>query len=104
MSDRLIQLNRLRQADPHDPDVLYMIAQEHAKQGDTAAALAAYDECLALDPNYLYAYFHKARTFEAAERLAEAVDTLRLGVHHARVRGDGKALSELQGYLDAIEP
>lgn len=104
MSDRLSQLSKLRAADPGDADMPYMIAQEHAKLGDTPAALIAYDECLALDPDYLYAYFHKARALEADERLVEAMETLRVGIQRAKARGDMKALGEIQGYLDALEP
>ncbi|MGP1345231.1 MAG: hypothetical protein ACTS3F_01005 [Phycisphaerales bacterium] len=78
--DRLAQLQRLREADPADADVPYMIAQEHAKHARTAEALEAYDQCLALNPAYLYAYFHKARALEADDRIPEAIETIRRGI------------------------
>jgi tetratricopeptide (TPR) repeat protein len=64
------QLQRLYDADPSDPFAPYALAQEYAKQGDHAHAVEFYDRCLALDPDYLYAYFHKARA-ELAAHLAE---------------------------------
>jgi len=99
---RLEQLHKLRQADPDDADVRYMLAQEHAKLGDADAALAAYDECLALDPDYHYAYFHKARVFETEGQTDEAVATLRAGLERAQAAGATKAVNEIAGYLDEL--
>jgi tetratricopeptide (TPR) repeat protein len=104
MSDRLTQLAKLRQADASDPDVPYMMAQEHARLGDIESAIRAYDECLALDPTYVYAFFHKAKALELADRIDEALLALREGVERARACGNAKALNELRGYLDALEP
>lgn len=100
---RLAQLEKLLAADPADADVLYMLAQEHAKAGDHAAALAWYDKCLAVSPAYHYAYFHKAKSLEAMGDIAGAVDVLRAGRSRAAHAGDAKAASELGAYLDELE-
>jgi len=99
---RLAKLAKLHASDPEDTDILYMLAQEHASAGDHAAAIAWYDRCLARDPLYLYAYFHKARSLEAMERSADAAQVLRTGLEHARRKGDAKAVSELAAYLDQL--
>ena len=94
------------EADPGDAFLLYALAQELAKASDFSGAVELYDRCLAADPNYLYAYFHKAmalRDRDAPGDLALAAVTLRTGVDRARAAKDTKALSELSGLLDQIE-
>ena len=100
----LDQLNTLLAADPADPFVLYGLAQEHARLKDFARAVEFYDRCLAADPRYCYAYFHKARAQEAQGRPADAAATLREGQRAAKAAGDTHALAEISGYLDEIEP
>lgn len=99
---RLAQLQKLHEQDPSDADILYMLAQEFAKAGDTAQAVAWYDKCLATDPGYLYAYFHKARALQAADDDAGAIACLCEGLVEARRRGDAKAASEMAGFLDEL--
>lgn len=100
----LDELRRLLQADPADPFVLYGIAQEHAKRREWAQALDFYDRCLAADPDYCYAYFHKARAQADSGDLPAALGTLRAGLQASRRAGDHHAASEIQGLLDELEP
>ena len=65
---RLDKLHKLREADPTDADVPYMIAQEVAKEGDHETAIEWYDRCIELDPNYLYAYFQGVGLIRVAPR------------------------------------
>lgn len=96
------QLERLLAADPNDPFVLYAMAIELAKAGKHEDALAFFDRCIAADRLYCYAYFHKGRSLEALGRRADLQTTLSAGVNAAREAGDGKALSEISGYLDSL--
>lgn len=96
---RIAQLEKLLAADPTDPDVLYMLAQEHAKLGDDVVALAFYDRCLEAKPDYHYAYYHKARTLELSGKPADAAATLRDGLARAKRAGDAKAAGEIESYL-----
>lgn len=100
----IADLQKLLAKDPADPFVLYGLAQEYAKKGDHAAAVGFYDRCLAADPAYCYAYFHKARSLEALGKVPEALETLARGVAAARAAQDGHALSELSGYLEDLSP
>lgn len=102
-SSRISQLERLLAADPHDTFVLYGLAQEHAKAGAVAEALAFFDRCLAADPDYLYAYYHKAKVLADADRAPEAIAVLRAGIPRAAARQDAKALNELSALLDSLE-
>jgi tetratricopeptide (TPR) repeat protein len=94
---------KLHAADPADADVLYMLAQEHARAGDQAQAQAWYDRCLSANSDYLYAYFHKARSQQAAGDIPGALATARTGHARARAKGDAKATNELAGLIDELE-
>jgi tetratricopeptide (TPR) repeat protein len=100
----LDQLHKLLAANPADPFILYGLAQEHARLKDYRKALEFYDRCLAADPAYCYAYFHKARAQEGLGLPADAAATLRAGQKAAKASGDSHALAEISGYLDEIEP
>jgi tetratricopeptide (TPR) repeat protein len=97
-------LQRLLAADPNDAFVLYGLAQEYAKIGETARAVEYYDRCITADTSYCYAYYHKAKALEAAGRVDEAVRALRAGMDAAKKAQDGHALGEMTGYLDEIAP
>ena len=100
---RIAQLEKLLAMDPKDTFVLYGLAQEYAKAGHHAEAVAWYDRCLAVDGGYCYAYFHKARSQEAMNEKTAAIATLRAGAAASKQAGDGKALSEISAYLDELE-
>jgi tetratricopeptide (TPR) repeat protein len=89
------QLRKLLEQEPADPFLLYAMAQELARLGDHAAALGWYDRCLAADPGYCYAYYHKARSQQSLGDVAGAAATVVKGKEAARRTGDGHALSEL---------
>jgi tetratricopeptide (TPR) repeat protein len=97
------QLEKLLAIDPGDAFLLYALAQEHAKAGDTPAACDAYDRCLVADPAYCYAYYHKARTLMAAHRRDEALATVDAGLVAAKTHNDLKARGELEALRDEIE-
>jgi len=98
--DRLNKLLALRESEPNDPEIHYMIAMERAKEGDTSQALAGFDEALRLDPAFCYAYFHKAVTLEENGRRDEARIVVEKGLEIAQESGDAKAFSELSGLRD----
>jgi tetratricopeptide (TPR) repeat protein len=100
---RVAQLERLLAAEPNDPFVLYGLANEYAKLGRVDEAVAFYDRCLAADPGYLYAYYHKGKTLGDADRTAEAVTTLKVGLEKAKAARDAKAANEIGGLLDSLE-
>jgi tetratricopeptide (TPR) repeat protein len=97
-------LEKLLAESPADPFVLYGLAQAHAKEDRHGEAIMFYDRCLAADPAYSYAYFHKARSLEALDRRPDAARTLRAGLEAARSAGDPHAMSEIASYLDEIAP
>lgn len=97
------QLQKLLAAEPNDPFMLYGLAQEYAKAGQTERAIEHYDKCLAADPGYCYAYYHKAKALEDAGRVGEAAAILKAGCEVAKRTGDSHAAAEMSGYLDMLE-
>ncbi|GAB4197632.1 MAG: hypothetical protein Kow00105_11670 [Phycisphaeraceae bacterium] len=102
MTDRLEQLHKLHTADPNDADVTYMIAMEHAKQGDHASVIDWLNKTLTLDSNYLYAYFQLGKAYSALGQDEQAKTALQRGIEKANAVGDPKAISELNELLASI--
>lgn len=102
MPDRLEQLLKLHAADPTDADVPYMIAMEHTKAADHTQVLHWLDQTLGLDPNYLYAYYQKAKALHALGRADEAKAACRQGLDKAQAAGDAKAASELNELMATL--
>jgi tetratricopeptide (TPR) repeat protein len=100
---RLEQLEKLRAADPTDSDVPYMIAHEKAKAGALGESVEWYNRCLELDPDYLYAYFHKAKTLESLDQPEIAAAALEEGLGRAKRAGNAKAIGELGEYLTQLQ-
>jgi predicted Zn-dependent protease len=99
----IAQLEKLLATDPHDAFVLYGLAQEYAKAGQTQMAVTFYDRCVQADPAYCYAYYHKARALAAAGDTASASATLAAGIAAARQHKDSHALGELSALADELE-
>lgn len=102
-TSRLDKLRAMHEADPTDADVPYMIAQERAKEGAHEEAIAWFDKCLEIDPSYHYAYYHKARSQQAAGEPLHAVDTLHVGREKAAKDNAQKAVSEIDTFLAELE-
>lgn len=92
----ITQLTKLLEAEPHDPFLLYGLAQEYAKAGDVARAVEHFDRCLTADPGYCYAYYHKAKALMGVGRAEEARGAIKAGMAKAKEVGDTHAMSELQ--------
>lgn len=96
------QLKKMREADPTDPDIAYMIAQEHVTQGEHERSLAEFDESIRLDPHYHYAFFHKARSLVVLGREDDAIGVLREALKRSRSAGDAKATNEIEAFLGEL--
>jgi predicted Zn-dependent protease len=102
MADRIKKLKVLLEQEPGDPFLLYSLAQEYAKAGDAANALAFFDRTIAADQDYCYAYYHKARVQQQSGDTAAAKQTLETGLARALACHDQKAESEIRLYLDSL--
>lgn len=98
----IAQLESMLEKTPDDTFLIYGLAQEHAKAGDTDRACTLYDRVIELDPHYCYAYYHKAKALEADDRTSEALETARAGATAAREANDTQAINELAALLDEL--
>ena len=99
---RLEAVKALLAQDPANSRVRYMLCMEHLSAEDWSAAVAELSQLIALDPNYIAAYYQAGR---ASERLGSddpARAFYRQGIEAARRTGDAHALSELQAALDIL--
>lgn len=99
----LEQLERLLAADLHDPFTLYALAQAHGKAERHTKALEFYDRCLAADPGYVYAYYHKARVLLGQDDQAGALAAAKAGLAKARKNAEAHAIGELLALISEIE-
>ena len=103
MPTRLEQLHKLLAVDPEDADITYMIAMEHSKLADATAVIDWLNKTLDLDPNYLYAYFQKAKAQSELGNDDQAKATLQLGIGKSKAALDSKAVSELSELHESME-
>ena len=89
--------------DPNDAFLLYGIALEHKKLGDTAAAIEFLDRVISLDPGYCYAYHQKGLTLESTGEMDAAKAAYRTGIETAKRTGDAHAEQEIEAALSMIE-
>ena len=102
MSDKLPKLQAMLEKQPNDPFLLYGIAMEHKKMNDHATALSFLDRCIAVDPNYCYAYFQRGQICEITGDFDAAKRSYNDGIVAARRVGDAHAQSELEGALSML--
>ena len=104
MTDRINQLRNMLESEPDDTFCLYGIAMEYAKDGQSDRALAHFDRTIEVDPDYCYAYYHKARCLIDLDRTEDARATLETGLAQARSCGDVHAEGEIEALLATVTP
>lgn len=102
MTDRITQLAALLETDPQDPFCLYGLAFEYAKIGEDDKAIDYFDQTIAIDADYFYAYYHKAVVQKKQGNSQAARVTASAGLQRARAAGDGHTVEELEALLDEL--
>ena len=103
MSARADQIRKMLEKTPDDAFLLYGLALEHKKAGDTADALAMLERTTASDPNFAYAHFQRGQIFESLGKIDDARSAYRAGVEAATRGGDQKGMGEIQGALESLD-
>ena len=99
MSQRLNYLTQLNESSPDDSFVLFALAKEYEKTGDSDQALVFYEKLRVMDPGYVGLYYHLGKLYELKADPENAVTAYRQGIEVARSAGDRHAESELRGAL-----
>ena len=103
MSTRLPQLQQLLEKSPNDTFLLYAIAMEHKKMGDTRDSLAYFDKVIHVDSGYISAYHQKGLLLESAGDAEGAKAAYHQGMEAAQKKGDLHARDEIAALLKMLE-
>jgi len=96
-TNRLERLLTFLEDNPKDSFILFAIAKEHEKMGETERALEHYLKIRENDPQYVGLYYHLGKIYEQLQEVEKAFFTYKEGMAIARQAGDEHALSELAG-------
>ncbi|MCI0380297.1 MAG: hypothetical protein L0215_22150 [Gemmataceae bacterium] len=97
------RIQQMLQESPEDAELLYMLAMEHASEGDDAGAVRCFGKILAMSLNYPPAYHQAGRTLARLGKIEEARAVLQQGIQIASSQGDSHAAGEMQGLLETLE-
>ncbi len=100
--DRLEALKNILSQNPGDGLARYGLAMEYVKAGEYEQAVAQFEQLLRIQPGHSYACFHAGQTLEKLGRPDEARRMYRRGVEAAGLKGDSRALKELQAELGRL--
>jgi predicted Zn-dependent protease len=101
-SKRLDFLVKMTSSGSDDPFVWYGLAMEYRSLDRRDEALATFEALRSRTPDYVAMYLMCGQMLESMGRPAEARVWLETGIGAARAKGDGHALSELEGALQAL--
>ena len=103
MTNRLQQLKQLLEEDPNDDFLLFAIAKEYEKIGDTNRAFSYYEQLQIKNPKYLGTYYHLGMLHQEEAQLEKALEIFKLGIQEAMDQKDLHALAELQNAKTNLE-
>jgi predicted Zn-dependent protease len=100
--NRREKLSELLKSSPDDPFLHYALAMEDRSAGEPAAALTRLRKVLALDPDYVSAYFQQAQVLAEQRETDAARQVLKQGVTVAQRIGDAHAAGEMTEFLHSL--
>ena len=103
MTDRLEKLKTMLARKPDDAFLLYGVAMELKKAGQSTEALAYLDRVTTVDPGYCYAYHQKGLIYESTGDVEAARRAYRQGIEAAVRANDGHAKEEIEAALAMIQ-
>jgi hypothetical protein len=101
MSKRLDFLVKLT-GTSEDPFAWYGLAMEYRSLQRLAESVATFEKLRVRSPDYLPMYLMCGQVLELLGRVDDARAWLSDGIAVARAKGDGHALSELEGALEVL--
>ena len=100
---RMEQLRRMLERSPNDAFLLYGIALEYKKAGDSPQAIEFLNKVVQADPGYCYAYHQRGLVYESLGDLESARGSYREGIAAATRVNDAHARGEIEAALNMIE-
>jgi len=93
-ANRISTLLGLLQQEPDDLFMNYALGLEYLSANDLTLAEAQLKKVLALDENYIAAYYQLGKLFEAQSNNAQALSFYNTGLEKARQQKNNKAINE----------
>ena len=97
------EIQDLLRKEPEDVFLNYSLAMVQKKEGLDEEALASFDRCIELEPDYIAAWFHKGMFLAALGETEQAKAVLEAGIEQARGCGDEHALGEMSEFLATLQ-
>lgn len=96
---RIEQIKAMLKDDPGDAFLIYALALEHEKAGETTAAIELLVSLQNNQPGYLPLYYKLGKLYESLSRIPDAVQYYKKGINLAQQQNDTKTLLELKEAL-----
>jgi cytochrome c-type biogenesis protein CcmH/NrfG len=100
--DKLAMLSQILAEHPADAFARYGLAMEYVAQNRIAEGLAAFDHCIADNPDYVPAYQMSAQTMAAHGQADGAVARLHAGIAAANRTSNQHALAEMEALREEL--
>ena len=97
---RIDMLKEMLKEEPGDSFLIYAIALEHVKNGESKKALKMLEHLLAEDPQYLAAYYQLALIYADEAKFDLLLKIIEKGREVAHAQGNLKTMNELEGLLE----
>ena len=99
--NRLDQLKKFLEEDPHDPFNIYALALEYQKT-DRSIALRLFNQLIHEYPDYLATYYHLAKLYQELNQKENAIKIFENGIERSRALKEMKTMRELQSAYDEL--
>ena len=96
------QIEALLENEPDDVFLNFGLAMAFASAGELEDGIARFDRTITLDPNYVPAYFQKARLLANRGDDDAAKAALKQGLATATAVGDEHAFGEMTEFLESL--
>lgn len=103
MSNRLEQLKKMLETEPHDSFLNYALALEYAGANDLHKAIELMEKLIARDKQYLGAYYQLGKYYELLKQPEKAIHAYKTGIEIADQQKNRKARVELNEALLQLE-
>ena len=100
--DKLATLSQILAANPNDTFARYGLAMELVSQNKIDEALAAFEQCIESNPDYVPAYQMSAQTLAAHGNPELAIARLHHGIAAANRTGNQHALAEMSALREEL--
>lgn len=87
---------------PDDVELRYMLAMEHASEGNVEQSISELTSLTKTDPPYVPAFFMAAQRLTEQNQIEQARSFLRDGIEVARAQGNSHAAGEMSEFLRSL--